>query len=368
MTSIVIPGTVEFIDSYAFMDSGLKEVKFCEGFKELGQMAFYGTDLTEVVLPASVTDIHDLAFSGCSLLTDITVLSSSCSIYYTVNNLTGSEVGSALGDFRVTVVHGWKGSTAEAYAKRWHYKFVALTKPKSGWQKENGKWYWYDDNKKVVSSWVTDGGKEYYVDASGVMATGWKVVDGEYYYFGTSGAKNVSKWVKSGGKWYWLKADGVMAHGESLTIGGKEYMFNGSGVMLTGWQQGAEGWYFLGDDGAVKHGWQYSKKSDEWYYLDPETGVMATGWLTVDGATFYLRKTGGVAGSMYTGWQQVDGDWYWFDTRAGSGHRGEMFAEEWLKSGGKWYWLKADGKMAANESLTIDGESYTFDANGVWVK
>ncbi len=39
----------------------------------------------------------------------------------------------------------------------------------------------------------------------------------------------------------------------------------------------------------------------------------------------------------------------------------------WLKLGTNWYYLKASGVMAANETLTINGKTYRFNASGVWI-
>ncbi len=40
-----------------------------------------------------------------------------------------------------------------------------------------------------------------------------------------------------------------------------------------------------------------------WYYLDPQTGRMMTGWITVDGRRYYMNTTAdGVEGQMRRGW------------------------------------------------------------------
>ena len=45
---------------------------------------------------------------------------------------------------------------------------------------------------------------------------------------------------------------------------------------------------------------------------------------------------------------------------------GAMRKSGWLQSGSSWYYFKADGKMAAGETLSIDGKNYTFNSRGVW--
>ena len=43
-------------------------------------------------------------------------------------------------------------------------------------------------------------------------------------------------------------------------------------------------------DGSLHKGWL--NDNGNWYYLNPETGVMQTGFLTVDGKTYYLQENG----------------------------------------------------------------------------
>jgi len=45
---------------------------------------------------------------------------------------------------------------------------------------------------------------------------------------------------------------------------------------------------------------------------------------------------------------------------------GPMLKSSW-KSGenGEWYYLKSDGKMAANEDIVVDGVTYSTNENGV---
>lgn len=51
---------------------------------------------------------------------------------------------------------------------------------------------------------------------------------------------------------------------------------------------------------------------------------MATGWVTLDGQTFYLQaEADGNRGRMLTGWQLIDGKWYYFNT-VSDGNRGAL--------------------------------------------
>lgn len=56
-----------------------------------------------------------------------------------------------------------------------------------------------------------------------------------------------------------------------------------------GWSETSEGWYYY-DRGEIKRGWLLD--GEDWYYLNPENGLMETGFVTVDGKTYYLNEDG----------------------------------------------------------------------------
>ena len=45
---------------------------------------------------------------------------------------------------------------------------------------------------------------------------------------------------------------------------------------------------------------------------------------------------------------------------------GHIAKSRWLKEGGDWYYLKADGYMATG-NIVIDGKTYRFDSDGKWL-
>lgn len=64
LESVTIPGSVENVDGWAFIDcESLKRVVIEEGVKSIGDEAFYGcVELKEIWIPASVIEISDDAF------------------------------------------------------------------------------------------------------------------------------------------------------------------------------------------------------------------------------------------------------------------------------------------------------------------
>ena len=82
ITNLVIPGSVTSIGKYAFSGcSGLTSVSLPSSVTSIGKYAFSGcSGLTEIVIPEGVTSIEMYAFSGCSGLTSVSLPSSVTSI------------------------------------------------------------------------------------------------------------------------------------------------------------------------------------------------------------------------------------------------------------------------------------------------
>lgn len=101
-------------------------------------------------------------------------------------------------------------------------------------------------------------------------------------------------------------------------------------------------WRFKTPEGSKVEGWVVS--NNEWYYLDPVTGNLRSGWLRLsDGQTYFLYTIhDGNFGKAVNGWNWIDGYCYYFET-ADNGQNGI---------------LKTNGR-------TADG--YLVDAAGRWV-
>lgn len=75
LTSVIIPNTVNIIDSQAFKGcTDLTSVSIGNAVTSIGNQAFNGcTGLTSVIVPNSVESIGNHAFKGCSGLTSVTI-------------------------------------------------------------------------------------------------------------------------------------------------------------------------------------------------------------------------------------------------------------------------------------------------------
>ena len=162
-------------------------------------------------------------------------------------------------------------------------------------------------------------------------------------------------WVKDSAGWWYACADGsTYLKGGWFTINGHDYQFGPSGYMATGFLKRTRGeWVYADSDGALVSGWV--KDGGQWYYLDPVTKVMATGWVADRGSWYYLTGSG----AMAIGWVNDGGTWYFLNAS------GKM-ATGWVKDRGTWYYLAPSGAMLTGTQV-INGRTYVFDANGVWV-
>ena len=108
------------------------------------------------------------------------------------------------------------------------------------------------------------------------------------------------------------------------------------------WKVEGNKWIFTDGQAQKIKGWVVYKKN--WYYLSPEDGSLKTGWLTLNGKSYFLStESGQFTGRLLSGWQWIDGYCYYFIAEDNARY-GELF------TGGK----------------TPDG--YTVDSAGRWTK
>ena len=122
------------------------------------------------------------------------------------------------------------------------------------------------------------------------------------------------------------------------------------------WKQSGENWSFLDEKGQNVLGWIYENGS--WYYVDPKTGTLRSGWLYLaDGSQyFFSNKHDGSFGKMLTGWNWIDGNCYYFVSEADE-REGKLIKDGTTPDG---YRVDKDGKWidASGSIQSRTGEGY----------
>ena len=114
-TTYNIPQGVTHICNMSFFDAGVKEINFSSTVTTIEKEAFWQVmGVSKIVLPANVTKIEADAFGGAGSVKEVTVLNPNC------------EIADNEGTFGDSLIRGFKGSTAEAYAKKYNQTFEVL--------------------------------------------------------------------------------------------------------------------------------------------------------------------------------------------------------------------------------------------------
>ncbi|MGG1679159.1 cell wall-binding protein [Neobacillus sp. NRS-1170] len=182
----------------------------------------------------------------------------------------------------------------------------------TGWQYDNGKWYFFGSDGVMRHGWVNDEGKWYYLDSNGVMKKGWLLDNGKWYFLDARGVMQTG-WLRDSGKWYFLANNGAMQMGW-VYDNGKRYFLGKTGAMQTGWLFHNNHWYYLNPYGAMQTGWVYV---DRWYYLNQNgtwiPNTIADQFTTIsDNKQLILVTTTGyntVKAKIRT-FEKIDNKWY----------------------------------------------------------
>lgn len=134
----------------------------------------------------------------------------------------------------------------------------------------------------------------------------------------------------------------------AIYVFGSVFLFRATEAQAagSGWSLEQNNWKYLNEDRVPVKGWVLV--GEEWYYMDPNTGVMKTGWIqSPDGKWFFLNNASdGSNGKMLTGWQWIDGNCY-------------FFASEGKDQGG----MQTGGKTP--DGFQIDGQGRWVNEQGI---
>ena len=180
-----------------------------------------------------------------------------------------------------TISHSYKGGGA-------FQELYPIIKAESC-LKSKQNWYYQKQGQLVKDAWIKDQGSWYFMDDEGVMFN--------------------QTWLHQGGSWYAFKSSGAMISSDWLYDNGSWYYLKDSGSMATGWLKDNGSWYYLKNSGSMATGWV--KDSGSWYYLK-NSGSMATGWVKDNGKWYYLASSGSMLRNTYTpDGYYVDGSGAW---------------------------------------------------------
>ena len=259
---------------------------------------------------------------------------------------------------------------------------------KNGWQKEHGKWLFYENNQPI-KNWKKIAGVWYLFDQHGIMASNtivndyafrtsgamvensWVKIADKWYYATDSGRIVRNRWEKIGNVWYYFKQDGVMASNVLVN----DYLLNSSGAMAqNAWVKITDKWYYATDSGKILRN-KWEKIKGTWYYFNSD-GVMAINqWKDA----YYLKNSGAMAEKEWIFDKSYNS---WFYLKSGGAYASrEWIGAYYLKSGGymaknewifdpnynAWYYLKEDGSYVTG-GFNIKNKEYFFQDNGKWIQ
>ena len=120
------------------------------------------------------------------------------------------------------------------------------------------------------------------------------------------------------------------------------------------WRKQGEKWQYVREYGAPEKGWLVYK--NDWYFQSPVEELMETGWLNLQGKTYFLSTENNASfGHVVTGWQWIDGYCYYFE-EADQADYGVLFTGGKTKDG---YYVDANGRWlngAGGEPVYISGK------------
>lgn len=294
---------------------------------------------------------------------------------------------------------------------------------RKSWIQDGNSWYYAEnDGSLVQNAWKLIGGKWYYFDGIYMVSNTIREIDNVTYLFDANEAEiksiNTIGWIKdNNGHWYWKDKDGLMKNDQKV-INGNTYYFDYDGHMYANECAGItiDGHYdeyWFDADGKIdtKDGWKYD--GENYYYV--LNGKLATGKHIINGKEYYLLPSmvtgiltynntlydaSGAKINATNGWYSVVNngktEWYYFkngDPYSGwfgkyylvngkmttglkynwlFGLRmfdkdGNLCENKWVLFENKWYYAGAGGRVYTGQR-TINGKTYWFDSNGVWVK
>lgn len=214
------------------------------------------------------------------------------------------------------IVEGWKKLTDEGKSY-WAYFQSGGKAVKENWKKLDNKYYYFDENGKMLTGWILD--NDYYIKDDGTMVTGWRKLlppDTERHDGPNSGSEEKWFYFANNGKKFKPVVSNGVRHGEKK-IDGVRYSFDEEGQLVTGWVQISGG-----SDPSIKN----------FKYFN-EDGTVRTGWYSIEPPEELSDRYDDLV------------EWFYFSKS------GEPYASK-------------SSDLSVNDFVKINGKQYLFDENG----
>ena len=109
----------------------------------------------------------------------------------------------------------------------------------------------------------------------------------------------------------WTDADSVYdGYAAKIVLFPSDNGQDAAETVSDGWEKTDGGWVYY-RNGELHTGWLLD--GGDWYYLNPETGLMVTGFLTLEGKTYYLQEDGRMLTQPKTFTPDENGVLHWVD-------------------------------------------------------
>ena len=253
----------------------------------------------------------------------------------------------------VTKVYPWAGSYY--YFDPTTYLRVDNDYRQSQW----GSWYLFGNDGRVQSGVQKWAGSYYYFDPTTYLRVDDDYVTSQWglkYMFGKDGriVSGLYKWDKNNQLYYFDPATYLAVKNTYMQANdGNWYLFTDDGTAASGVTKWAGTYYYFDpvthlrvDNNYVQSQW------GDWYMFGPD-GRIVTGLKEWYGSTYYFDPTTYLKVTN----QWVNGQYF--------GEDGARYQDKLLVQGSKAYYLDANGNPVRNKTMTINGTTYNFDANGV---
>ena len=188
--------------------------------------------------------------------------------------------------------------------------------------------HFYINNNMQRDTWVYHKTYYYHVDDSGnIQKNQWI----ELRYVGSDGRMYRGRQTPDG---HWVGDNG-------LVVDIHQDLYNSTLVEAAesdSWYRTQSGlwYYFENDRTTTKKGWFKDKSDDQWYYLNPETGIMQVGWTNIDGKYYYFNESH----NNETNWYEIGNGFFESFGKKVKAY-GSMFKNEETPDG---YWVNENGE------------------------